>query len=87
MIRSCLCSSRIIGRGSPTCTDTSAYTSISSAPETPLALVVPLTVPLAVPEMLPPPVLPQIEPPEVVAATVEEPPTVNPATPPPDLDS
>ena len=52
-----------------------------SAPETPLALVVPLTVPLAVPEMLPPPVLPQIEPPEVVAATVEEPPTVNPAPP------
>ena len=32
MIRNCLCSSRIIGRGSPTCTDTSAYTSISKCP-------------------------------------------------------
>ena len=56
-------------------------------PETLLALAVPLTVPDAVPEMLPPPVLPQIEPPEVVAVTVEEPPTVNPTTPSPDLDS
>ena len=81
MIRSCLCSSRIIGRGSPTCTDTSAYTSISKCPRNAAGIG------RAVPEMLPPPVLPQIEPPEVVAAAVEEPPTVNPATPPPDLDS
>lgn len=87
MIRSCLCSSRIIGRGSPPAPILPLTLPFRSAPETPLALVVPLTVPLAVPEMLPPPVLPQIEPPEVVAATVEEPPTVNPATPPPDLDS
>ena len=56
-------------------------------PETLLALAVPLTIPDAVPEILPPPVLPQIEPPEVVAATVEEPPTVNPTTPPSELDS
>ena len=55
-------------------------------PETPLALVVPLTVPLAVPDIFPPPVLPQIEPPEVVAAVVEEFPTVKPITPLP-LDS
>lgn len=86
MIRSCLCSSRIIGRGSPP----HRYFRLHfhfEVPQKRAGIGRSAYCALAVPEMLPPSVLPQIEPPEVVAATVEEPPTVNPATPPPDLDS